>query len=150
MGVSGHHVPGGLGQLARQRLNRNHRAGPGFLALIPLAALRIVAHRKVRRLHKRPSQVPVPTLGVILPLLPLVGGAQQLRCFWLGPVQSRPPPLARLHRWPLGRWHRPLPHQHLLVRDQQHRPRRLDRCPGRSGGEQHLQRWCFTSPGRIC
>src|ERR1039458_5431948 len=39
IGSLGHQIPGRLGQLASQRLDRNHVARPGHLALKPLPAL---------------------------------------------------------------------------------------------------------------
>ena len=56
-------MPGGLGQFARQRLGGDHVAGFGRLSVIPLAALRVVAPRKIGRFHKRPSQILVAAFG---------------------------------------------------------------------------------------
>ena len=68
-----HQVPGRFGQLARQRFGRNHVARFGRLAVIPLAALLVVAPRKIGRLDKRPGQIPVAAFGVVLPFLLAVG-----------------------------------------------------------------------------
>src|SRR5258706_652290 len=69
IGFPAHHMPGRLGQLAGQRFGRNHVAGLGRLAVVPLAALLVVAPRKVGRLHKSPGQILVATFGIVLAFL---------------------------------------------------------------------------------
>lgn len=49
-----HHVPGGLGQFARQRLHRDRHIAAALLALIPGTDLRIEAYREDRRLSEGP------------------------------------------------------------------------------------------------
>jgi hypothetical protein len=74
----GHQIPGPFGQLARQRFGRDHIVGPGCFAIKPLAALLIEATREVGSLYKRPRQIFVAALGVVLTLFPAVGNPLSL------------------------------------------------------------------------
>ena len=62
-------MPGRFGQLARQRLDRDHRAGLGRFAVKPFAAMLLGSPGEVGRFDKRPSQVFVAALAIVVPLL---------------------------------------------------------------------------------
>jgi len=71
-----HHVPGGFGQLAGQRLGGDHRIGLLFLAIVEAPALGVVLAGEVGGFHKRPGQVTVAVLAVVLAFLLAVALAQ--------------------------------------------------------------------------
>jgi hypothetical protein len=61
-------MPRRLGQLAPQRLGGKDLAGLGRLPVVPAPALLVEAPREIGRLHKRPRQIFVAALLVVVPL----------------------------------------------------------------------------------
>ena len=69
-------MPRGFGQLAGQRLGGDDQVGLLFLVVVEAPALLIVTAGRMHPFHKRPSQVDVPALAIVLALVLAVARAQ--------------------------------------------------------------------------